>query len=247
MNNIRVRHVMQSSYLWCLPSGTPSNEALHAEISSWTRSINVMHRSTLALKLQYFMYIKALQHDLSTEFPLSRIVSSGMLLDRALHESFLPMTGQTLCIQWKSSERDPTTTATPGFHILSLIRSWRPTCRSCKCSTREHFGAIWTYTDAFRRPLQSPRGGSTRILVSSVSPQEVSDRVCIRFICPKCINTGTAFLTPTFGTSMRNFGNRWNPLRSASFSLARRPPETSKKMHLDLYKKENLFGRWDHG
>ena len=87
MNNIRVRHAMQSSYLWFLPSGTSSNEALHAQINSWTRSIKVMHRSTLALKLQYFMYIKALQHYLSTEFPLSRIVSGGMLLGRALHES----------------------------------------------------------------------------------------------------------------------------------------------------------------
>ena len=87
MNNLRVRHAMTASYLWFLPSGTSSNEALHAEVNSWTRSINVMHRSTLALKLQYFMYIKTLQHFLSNEFPMSRVVSASMMLGRALHES----------------------------------------------------------------------------------------------------------------------------------------------------------------
>ena len=87
MNNLRVRHAMTSTYLWFLPSGTSSNEALHAEINSWTRSVNVMHRSTLALKLQYFMYIKTLQHFLSNEFPMSRVVGASMILGRALHES----------------------------------------------------------------------------------------------------------------------------------------------------------------
>ena len=52
-----------------------------------TRSINVMHRSTSALKLQYFMYIKTLQHFMSNEFPMSRVVSANMILGRALHES----------------------------------------------------------------------------------------------------------------------------------------------------------------
>ena len=87
MNNLRVRRAMTSTYLWFLPSGTSSNEALHAEINSWTRSVNVMHRSTLALKLQYFMYIKTLQHFLSNDFPMSRVVGASMILGRALHES----------------------------------------------------------------------------------------------------------------------------------------------------------------
>ncbi|CAE7292816.1 unnamed protein product [Symbiodinium sp. CCMP2592] len=87
MNNIRVRHSMRASYLWFLPSGTSSNEALHAEINSWTRTTNVLHRSTLALKLQYFLYIKTLQHYLATQFPMSHVVSASMLLGRALHES----------------------------------------------------------------------------------------------------------------------------------------------------------------
>ena len=87
MNNLRIRHTMTTPYRWFLPSGTSSNEALHAEINSWTRSINALHRSTLALKLQYFMYIKTLQHFLSKEFPMSHVVSASMIFGRALHES----------------------------------------------------------------------------------------------------------------------------------------------------------------
>ena len=87
MNSLRVRHQMDPSYRWFLPSGTSSNEALHAEINSWSRSINVMHRSTLALKLLYFRYIKMLMHYLAVQFPLSHIVSASMMLGRSLHQS----------------------------------------------------------------------------------------------------------------------------------------------------------------
>ena len=87
MNNLRVRHALPSSYQWFLPSGTSSNEALHAEINSWSRRTNVMHRSTLALKLKYFSYIKLLLHYLSVQYPLSHTVSASMMLSRSLHRS----------------------------------------------------------------------------------------------------------------------------------------------------------------
>ena len=87
MNNLRVRHALPSSHQWFLPSGTSSNEALHAEINSWSRSINAMHRSTLAMKLKYFSYIKLLLHFLSVQYPLSHTVSASMLLSRSLHKS----------------------------------------------------------------------------------------------------------------------------------------------------------------
>ena len=128
MNNIRVRHSMSASYLWFLASGTSSNEALHAEINSWTRSINVMHRSTLALKLQYFMYIKVLQHYLSTEFPMSRIVSAGMLLGRALHESLWKYEDwNAWCAEQHTSGRQskaslPLTTARQ--HEAKVVKHW---------------------------------------------------------------------------------------------------------------------------
>ncbi|CAE7834976.1 unnamed protein product [Symbiodinium sp. CCMP2592] len=87
MNNLRVRHALPSSYQWFLPSGTSSNEALHAEINSWSRSTNVIHRSTLGMKLKYFSYIKLLLHYLSVRYPLSHTVSASMLLSRSLHRS----------------------------------------------------------------------------------------------------------------------------------------------------------------
>ncbi|CAE7313385.1 unnamed protein product [Symbiodinium sp. CCMP2456] len=98
MNNLRVRHALPSSYQWFLPSGTSSNEALRAEINSWSRSTNVLHRSTLALKLKYFRstlalklkyfsYIKLLLHYLSVQYPLSHTVSASMMLSRSLHRS----------------------------------------------------------------------------------------------------------------------------------------------------------------
>ena len=47
MNNVRIRMRFPKKYLPLLPSGTSSNEALHAELNSWNSSTNVMHRSTL--------------------------------------------------------------------------------------------------------------------------------------------------------------------------------------------------------
>ena len=54
------------------------------KINSWSRSINVMHRSTLAVKLIYFRNIKLLLHYLSVQIPLSHVVSASML---SLHTS----------------------------------------------------------------------------------------------------------------------------------------------------------------
>ena len=51
-NNQRVRHALSPLQRALLPSGTTSNEALHSEINSWTRSTHEVHRSTLKLKLR---------------------------------------------------------------------------------------------------------------------------------------------------------------------------------------------------
>ena len=87
MNNVRARHHMRRAYLTFLPSGTSSNEALHAEINSWSRSTNALHRSTLALRLRYNHFIKLLLHHLATEHPMTGVVSATMMLGRSLHQS----------------------------------------------------------------------------------------------------------------------------------------------------------------
>ena len=107
MNNLRVRHAIQPSYRWFLPSGTSSNEALHAEINAWSRSTNAMHRSTLALKLMYFRYIKLLLHYLSVQYPLSHVVSASMLLSRSLHTSLWTRDTWTAWCSEQSAESVP--------------------------------------------------------------------------------------------------------------------------------------------
>ena len=43
-NNIRTRYLISSSRLSLLPTGTTSNEALHAEINGWFRQTVAMHQ-----------------------------------------------------------------------------------------------------------------------------------------------------------------------------------------------------------
>ena len=83
LSYVRLRHCIPREYLPFLPSGTTSNEALPAEIHSWNKSTNSMHRSTLALKLRYFSYIKLFAHHLAICHPLMRLVSQSVLLARA--------------------------------------------------------------------------------------------------------------------------------------------------------------------
>jgi hypothetical protein len=53
-NNQRVRHALSPLQRALLPSSTTSDEALHSEINSWTRSTHEVHRATLKLKLHFF-------------------------------------------------------------------------------------------------------------------------------------------------------------------------------------------------
>ena len=87
LTNLRVRCCVPKEHLHFLPSGTSSNEALHSEINAWSRSTNTLHRSTLALKLRYYHYIKLMAHHLATHFPLTHIVSESVLLSRATRTS----------------------------------------------------------------------------------------------------------------------------------------------------------------
>ncbi|CAE7255234.1 unnamed protein product [Symbiodinium sp. CCMP2592] len=151
MNNVRVRHSMHASYLWFLPSGTASNEALHAEVNSWTRSINVMHRSTLALKLRYFKYIKMLTHYLATEHPMSHVVSANMLIGRSLHESLWSVPEWDA---WCSEQHTDGVQSKARLQLaksrqseVKLVRNWamktmkKPAAKSSKPQKRKHFHA----------------------------------------------------------------------------------------------------------
>ncbi|CAE7674583.1 unnamed protein product [Symbiodinium sp. CCMP2592] len=139
MDNLHVRHAIQPSYRWFLPSGTSSNEALHAEVNSWTRSITAMHRSTLAMKLMYFRYIKLLLHYLSVQYPLSHVVSASMLLSRSLHSSLWYGDDWTVWCPEQSSETVPKKATLPlssaNRHEAKLVRQYiqkKPACKGRK-------------------------------------------------------------------------------------------------------------------
>ena len=87
MNHIRTRQSVQACYLAFLPSGTSSNEAVHAELHSWSRPTNAMQRSTLVLHLRYYRFVKVMRHYLSTQYPLTHIVRAELMLGRSLYRS----------------------------------------------------------------------------------------------------------------------------------------------------------------
>ena len=104
MNNVRVRMRCPSEYIPFLPSGTSSNEALHAELNSWNTSTNAMHRSTLTLKLRYYLYIKILSHHLACQHPMSSITSESVLLARATQNS---LWSDADWLKWCAEQRTP--------------------------------------------------------------------------------------------------------------------------------------------
>ena len=83
-NNLRVRHAMTPAQRALLPSGTSSNEALHAEINAWSRTNHALHQSTLRLKLQIMQFGKLVAHHAATCFPTIKQCSESVLLARCL-------------------------------------------------------------------------------------------------------------------------------------------------------------------
>ena len=83
-DNLRVRHAMGAPARALMPSGTASNEALHAEIISWGTSIRSLHKSTLRLKLCIMHFGKLLAHHVASCYPGIRQTSEAVLLARAL-------------------------------------------------------------------------------------------------------------------------------------------------------------------
>ena len=83
MNNLRVRHSLYGHMRALLPTGTTSNEALHAEINVWSRQIQGLHRSTLLLKLQVMQLGKLLSHNVALCHPPLRQTRDNVILARA--------------------------------------------------------------------------------------------------------------------------------------------------------------------
>ena len=82
-NNIRVRHSIPISECQLLSSGTASNEALHAEINRWFKQTQMMHQSTLRLKLHVLTLAKLLSHNSAMYRPTTRQYPPGVVLARS--------------------------------------------------------------------------------------------------------------------------------------------------------------------
>jgi hypothetical protein len=95
-NNIRVRHAIPIAQVQLLGAGSAPNEALHAEINNWFRQTQLIHQSTLRLKLDIMCYYKLVAHSSAMYRPTSRQMPSKHVLVRSLGA---PIWTQTT---WKS-------------------------------------------------------------------------------------------------------------------------------------------------
>lgn len=68
-NNLRHRQFVPPPVRTLMASGTTANEALHAEMNTWFRQIQAMHRSTLLLKLRIQSLGKLLAHQVALRSP----------------------------------------------------------------------------------------------------------------------------------------------------------------------------------
>ncbi len=83
-NNIRMRSRMSRARLALLPSGTSSNEALHAEINNWFRQTQQIHGATLHLKLQVLTLGKMLAHSSAMYHATARQMPVNVVLAGAI-------------------------------------------------------------------------------------------------------------------------------------------------------------------
>jgi len=83
-NNIRVRHLIPLSEYQLLSSGTASNEALHAEVNRWFKETQMMHQTTLKLKLYILTLGKLIAHNSAMYMPTTRQFPSSCVLARAV-------------------------------------------------------------------------------------------------------------------------------------------------------------------
>lgn len=79
-NNLRYRQFLPPNVRMLMPSGTTSNEALHAELNAWYRQVQQLHRSTLCLKLRVQCLTKFLAHETALHFPTTAQLPSQMVI-----------------------------------------------------------------------------------------------------------------------------------------------------------------------
>lgn len=84
LNNTRLRYRLDAAKLSLLPSGTASNEALHAELNKWVKQTQCMHQETLRLKLQILTLGKLISHNAALYSPTIRQCGPSVVMARSV-------------------------------------------------------------------------------------------------------------------------------------------------------------------
>ena len=109
-NNLRYRQFLPLSTRLLLPSGTTSNEALHAELNKHFKQIQCMHRSTLILKLNIIRFAKLLAHGSALYHPTTRQIPSNHILARRVGQ---PLWSKEAWKAWVQEQRTHHRTGLP--------------------------------------------------------------------------------------------------------------------------------------
>ena len=83
-NSLIIRRSLPKEWLTLLPSGTASNESLHAELNNWWRNSPECYSTTLDLHLQVGQLAKMLSHNSALYCPTLRQVPQDQVLALAL-------------------------------------------------------------------------------------------------------------------------------------------------------------------
>lgn len=84
LNGSRYRHTTSCQERLLLPSGSTSNEALHADMKTWFHNVDSMFQSTLVVKLSLFTFTKQWAHNVALQRPLSRTMTQATVLHRVV-------------------------------------------------------------------------------------------------------------------------------------------------------------------
>jgi hypothetical protein len=141
-NNIRMRARLPADLQGLLPSGTTSNEALHAEINSWFRQTQRIHQSTLRLKFRVLGIAKLLAHTCAMYRPTARQVVAGAVLARASARS---LWGARAWHAWCRELRGGTGVRKPDLPMAAQREDQAERCRA------------WTAERTTAAPVPRPR------------------------------------------------------------------------------------------
>ena len=139
-NNHIMRRTIDESRLSLLPSGSASNESLHAELKSIFRTIQTMHQPTLALKLLVLTFGKQMAHHCALASPTTRQMDSRTVLARsAMNQLWTGSSWSEFCMDQKNHATARSTKADlPSRDACAKLRAAVADAKKKKNAKRTH-------------------------------------------------------------------------------------------------------------